>query len=157
METTIVYRGLYGDNGKENGNHYSLKWRKWEALSLHQDSLRLRILVTCVFKPSVMQGFTVSHIAPLSFRSITCPSQEPRERSGSKGRLDKTGSRAWAKNKAGDGVQGCGRLEASNLIPRPRGPLSFMSAFLTTADKGSLTCLAHSLPYHAYFGKAGIP
>ena len=24
METTIVYWGLYGDNGKENGNHYSI-------------------------------------------------------------------------------------------------------------------------------------
>ena len=23
METTIVYWGLYGDNGKENGNYYS--------------------------------------------------------------------------------------------------------------------------------------
>ena len=23
METTIVYWNLYGDNGKENGNHYS--------------------------------------------------------------------------------------------------------------------------------------
>ena len=27
METTIVYWGLYGDNGKENGNHYSLGFR----------------------------------------------------------------------------------------------------------------------------------
>ena len=24
METTIVYWGLYGDNGKENGNYYSI-------------------------------------------------------------------------------------------------------------------------------------
>ena len=24
METTIVYRGLYRDNGKENGNYYSI-------------------------------------------------------------------------------------------------------------------------------------
>ena len=24
METTIVYWGLCGDNGKENGNHYSI-------------------------------------------------------------------------------------------------------------------------------------
>ena len=24
METTIVHWGLYGDNGKENGNHYSI-------------------------------------------------------------------------------------------------------------------------------------
>ena len=24
METTIVYWGLYGVNGKENGNHYSI-------------------------------------------------------------------------------------------------------------------------------------
>ena len=23
METPIVYWGLYGDNGKENGNHYN--------------------------------------------------------------------------------------------------------------------------------------
>ena len=23
METAIVYWGLYGDNGKENGNHYT--------------------------------------------------------------------------------------------------------------------------------------
>ena len=27
METTIVYWGVYGDNGKENGNHYSLGFR----------------------------------------------------------------------------------------------------------------------------------
>ena len=26
METTIVYWGLYGDNGKENGSHYSILW-----------------------------------------------------------------------------------------------------------------------------------
>ena len=24
MDTTIVHWGLYGDNGKENGNHYSI-------------------------------------------------------------------------------------------------------------------------------------
>ena len=24
METTIVYWGIYGDNGPENGNHYSI-------------------------------------------------------------------------------------------------------------------------------------
>ena len=27
METTIVYWGLYGDNGKENENHYSILFR----------------------------------------------------------------------------------------------------------------------------------
>ena len=26
METTIVYRGLCGDNGKEDGNHYIVRW-----------------------------------------------------------------------------------------------------------------------------------
>ena len=40
METTIVYWGYMGDNGKENGNYYSilgvilgLSWkRKWKLL-----------------------------------------------------------------------------------------------------------------------------
>ena len=39
METTIVYRGLYWDNGKENGNYYIIwgfilgSWkRKWKLL-----------------------------------------------------------------------------------------------------------------------------
>ena len=40
METTIVYWGLYGDNGKENGNHYIPK------LDL-ADLLRSPDAVTC--------------------------------------------------------------------------------------------------------------
>ena len=29
METTIVYWGLYGDTGKEHGNHYSILGFIW--------------------------------------------------------------------------------------------------------------------------------
>ena len=30
METTIVHWGLYGDNGKENGNYYSILGLYWD-------------------------------------------------------------------------------------------------------------------------------
>ena len=34
METTIVYWGLYGDNGKENGNHYSIFYSVFKLYSI---------------------------------------------------------------------------------------------------------------------------
>ena len=32
METTIVYWGIYGDNGKENGNYYNGLYRGYIGL-----------------------------------------------------------------------------------------------------------------------------
>ena len=40
METTIVYWGLYGDNGKENGNYYSIIPAQASARSAWQKKLR---------------------------------------------------------------------------------------------------------------------
>ena len=34
METTIVYWGLYGDNGKENGSYYI----QWDYIGLSSDT-----------------------------------------------------------------------------------------------------------------------
>ena len=36
METTIVYRGLYRDNGKENGNYYGI-WCRSLVVPLRRD------------------------------------------------------------------------------------------------------------------------